>query len=477
MAPTNDDDAAALQTLIAQAAARIANATRENAALVVRQKAEGAAFSRRANAEIERIQAETKRLKVQEHKSNGPKAKKKTSRAASGTADCVGRSPDSVPRSVHKSKSAAVDTAANTDIRLSRGTALSLFLVTIAVVVVPVCMFVPQPSASVDEINRLQGLLDEKQRVQCRLMEELAGLQPRKTVSNELTGCRAVTVNAQNQLWAAIEAGSVEEARKLLGQGIADPSAPAPEQKSSLVSPLHYAAATGRAGIVQVLLEHKVDPNDTHPTGDGDAPLYIAAQNGHRNVVKMLLEHNADPNQARTSDGATPIYIAAQHGHRDVAKVLLERNADPNTLLAIDASTPLYIAAQNGHSSVLELLLEHKADPNKATLNIGATPLFIAAQKGHVDALKLLLEHKADPNQARINDGATPLYVAVQMKFFEGVVVLLEYMADPRQATDDGWTPLRLATSKGYTAITELLSRERAPKLTASGRIKGVLLQ
>ena len=181
-------DATALQTLIAQTTARIEKATRENAALVVRQKAEGASFSRRANAEILRLQEETKRLtKVQEHTSNGTKAMKGARRAATSTADCIGRSANSVPCTGH------TPAAANTDIRLSRRTAFSLVLVMTAIVVAPMLMFTPHPSSpAADEIGRLQRVVDEQQRVQCKLLEELAGLQPEKVLPKELIECRAI---------------------------------------------------------------------------------------------------------------------------------------------------------------------------------------------------------------------------------------------------------------------------------------------
>jgi ankyrin repeat protein len=72
------------------------------------------------------------------------------------------------------------------------------------------------------------------------------------------------------------------------------------------------------------------------------------------------------------------------------------------------------------------------------------TPLTIAS---FVEAVKLLLEHRADPSQATQN-GATPLIIASFNGHVEAVKLLLEHRADPSQARKDGATPL-LADARG----------------------------
>lgn len=62
MASSPDDDAVTLQVLLAESAARIAQTTRENAALAEQHEVAAATFSSRATAEITRLQQEQHRL-------------------------------------------------------------------------------------------------------------------------------------------------------------------------------------------------------------------------------------------------------------------------------------------------------------------------------------------------------------------------------------------------------------------------------
>merc|ERR1711935_990709 len=127
-------------------------------------------------------------------------------------------------------------------------------------------------------------------------------------------------------------------------------------------------------------------------------------------------------------------------------------------------STPLYIAAQDGHVDAVRALLEQNADPNLARTDIGTTPLYIAARNGHVDAVRALLEHNADPNLATTDEyGATPLYIAAQNGHVDAVQALLEQNANPNTTTTDGaWTPLKMATGLGHTAVADLLRQHGA---------------
>eukprot|EP00729_Bicosta_minor_P027663 gene27663-17034_t len=62
MASSRDDDAATLQALLAESAARIVEATRENAALAEEHNVAAATFSSRATAEIGRLEAEQQKV-------------------------------------------------------------------------------------------------------------------------------------------------------------------------------------------------------------------------------------------------------------------------------------------------------------------------------------------------------------------------------------------------------------------------------
>jgi ankyrin repeat protein len=91
------------------------------------------------------------------------------------------------------------------------------------------------------------------------------------------------------------------------------------EDNYSKRTPLAWAAGTGWAAAVQLLLEAKaeVDPQDTA----GITPLAWAACNGHLDVVEILLAAGANPN-LRDLKGRKPIDWASCGGHQSVVMSL-----------------------------------------------------------------------------------------------------------------------------------------------------------
>ena len=185
--------------------------------------------------------------------------------------------------------------------------------------------------------------------------------------------------------------------------------------------PLYIASKTGRVELVNFLLTHGANVNQTN--GNGETSLQWASQRGHVEVVNLLLNHGANVNQANVNDiGETPLYIASFHNNVKIVSLLLNHKANINQA-DNDGKTALYIASLTGHVEVVSLLLNHGAIVNQAT-NDGITPLHIASQNGHVEVVSLLLNNGANINQAR-NDGCTPLYIASQTRNNDLLVALL----------------------------------------------------
>lgn len=82
-----------------------------------------------------------------------------------------------------------------------------------------------------------------------------------------------------------------------------------PARNRVAVTPLHSAAAGGRAEIVMLLLAHGADVN-ARQVG-GFTPLHSAAQNGDMTTARQRLQSGADAN-ARAQDGATPLMLAGE---------------------------------------------------------------------------------------------------------------------------------------------------------------------
>jgi ankyrin repeat protein len=106
-------------------------------------------------------------------------------------------------------------------------------------------------------------------------------------------------------------------ARDLIERG-ADFRAHARNQAN--VAPIHAAVSQGNAGMVRLLLDRGVDPND--PQQAGVTPLHGAAAGGHRELAELLLGRGAS-RDARTNDGKTAADLAAERGHPDLAAWLV----------------------------------------------------------------------------------------------------------------------------------------------------------
>ncbi|KAF8733901.1 hypothetical protein HU200_014757 [Digitaria exilis] len=114
----------------------------------------------------------------------------------------------------------------------------------------------------------------------------------------------------------AAKGGFDEIARLLLSGGaIVDIS-------SAEGTPLHAAAAFGKIGVMQILLEHHADAgadlNSRHP----QTPLVIATLRGLTECVENLLKAGADADIPANDVGSKPIEIAAESGSRKLVEIL-----------------------------------------------------------------------------------------------------------------------------------------------------------
>ncbi len=95
------------------------------------------------------------------------------------------------------------------------------------------------------------------------------------------------------------------------------------------VSPLLYAAESGRLDACKILLEHGADLNTIDILRR--TPLLAAIAAGHTDVAQYLLSKGADVN-ATTTNGRTPLYEAVRVGDLELVKELIFANAKLNTV-------------------------------------------------------------------------------------------------------------------------------------------------
>jgi ankyrin repeat protein len=174
------------------------------------------------------------------------------------------------------------------------------------------------------------------------------------------------------------------------------------------LSPLMYAARQGSEEAAQALVDLGADLDQV--SADHTTALLFATINAHFGLARMLVDHGANPNIA-SADGATPLY--------GVANTQWARHS------SYPQPTPKY--EKTTYLELMQDLLDKGADPNmrlvkelwyseynfslESATAAGTTAFWKCAEVGDIDGMKLLVSRGADPNIAS-NEGVTPLLMA-----------------------------------------------------------------
>ena len=207
-------------------------------------------------------------------------------------------------------------------------------------------------------------------------------------------------------------------------------------------TPLHEAAAAGRAATAELLIRYRavVDAADSM----GDTPLHRAARNGRLEVIDLLLRHGADI-EARNTAGETPLHHAL--GRTTAAALLLERGADAEARNRY-TRTPLWrlFDRRDWNPAVADLLVRHGAGIETRVRMAGAELSVLHAGVFSEDGerLRWVLDRGADVEAAGA-DGVTALHRAATQPTAEMTAILLERGAAVGAVTSEGATPLHFA--------------------------------
>jgi ankyrin repeat protein len=254
------------------------------------------------------------------------------------------------------------------------------------------------------------------------------------------------------------------------------------------------AAAAGDRAEVADQLRKGASPNVEEA---GETPLTCAARMRRVGVVGLLLDQGAKPTAKalREAVGASGGAFGAVSTSRDlpddahreqVTVLLLDHGADPDG--GAEGPSPLLYAAWSGQATLVDLLLDHGADPDhggrvdsvivtlarldpfsSTTLPprllpdpqggevANMPPLVGAAWEGHVDIATRLLDGGADPDL--LSDQAfSPILAAATKGDRPMVELLLAHDADPRPQVRPGVpTPAEAARGTGHPDIAALL--------------------
>jgi len=324
-------------------------------------------------------------------------------------------------------------------------------------------------------------------------------------------------LNGETALMTCSRTGDAAAVRALLSRG-ADVNRREPVHGQTA---LMWAAAGGQAQVVTLLVGAGADVrarsraypqtvtsevtqrrgrealNYTVPRG-GSTPILFAARSGDAESVRVLVAAGADVNDA-LPNGMTALVEAAHSGNEEAAIALLERGADPNAMAM--GYTALHAAVLRSETGLARALLAHGANPNlrmtkgtpvrrnsedfelPATL-IGATPYFLAAKFLEPAIMRALAAAGADVRLGMKN-GETPLLAAAGMgvsaqtdrrglsildggriedesRVADTVAVAIANGADVNETTPAGETPLHAAAVLGYDRVISQLAEAGA---------------
>ena len=216
--------------------------------------------------------------------------------------------------------------------------------------------------------------------------------------------------------------------------------------------------------IMQILLDKGADINAKDQ--QGDTALTRSLGGGHDillddlTVPRFLLAHGAKVD-AKFHDGNTPLQemifpstAYEEKRHIPIITLLLDNSANLNVTDRL-GMTPLQSASEQFNPALVQILLNHGANPNGASPS-GRTPLVNAINQGQTGIVKLLLAKGADVNDK--GQGASMALTSAVLKNSVPMVrLLLAHGANPNLPNYQGYTPLKLATERGYADLIPLL--------------------
>lgn len=222
-------------------------------------------------------------------------------------------------------------------------------------------------------------------------------------------------------------------------------------------APLHWAAQSGHADIVQALLSNNANADQVNK--GGLTALHYAADKGYTEVVTLLIQKGANVNVKEYKDNWAPLTYAASKGHYEVVELLVQSGADANTTES-DGWAPLHFACSEGREEIVNKLIEYDADVHCAAKD-GLTALHISSEFGYDNLVRILIKHRAKVNTYN-QDGYTPLHKAAEYGHFDIVKILYENEGDLNALTTKGHTALHFASNNNHVDIVKFMLENRA---------------
>jgi hypothetical protein len=216
-------------------------------------------------------------------------------------------------------------------------------------------------------------------------------------------------------------------------------------------SPIHVARS---AEMVQLLLDHKADPNFKDDTYRWPLDWYAIRENIA--AMRVILRHGAQVNPKTNYD--TVLHEAAIR-NLDMVKLLVNHGAHVQARGCVQI-TVLQSAAKAGKLDVVKFLVEQWPEGVRVRDEESATTLHFAAASGNVDVLKFLMEQWPEGMMERDAAMRTPLHHAIFFPFAGRRTEMVRFLLDGwpemiREKHGVGNTHLHFLCNMDTWAMTE----------------------
>lgn len=213
---------------------------------------------------------------------------------------------------------------------------------------------------------------------------------------------------------------------------------------------LFAAIKAGNVDEVKSLVQQHPELKDARDAS-GASALLVAAYNMKPDVVNALLESGA----------AVDIFEAAVLGKTERIQEILNTAPGRVSEYAPDGFTPVALAAFFGQPAATKLLIAAGADVNAAAKNpLKVSALHAAVAGRNLEIVKAVLEAGADVN-AQQQVGFRPMHEAGTNANRKLAELLLAHGGDPSLTSDDGRNAIDLAREKGHAEFAEWLETQR----------------